>query len=79
MTTNRVKDFYETIVKFYALPPMARYVLGTSIALMKYEEFILNEDEMSDMIFVRAIEKNKYDELKFIVMNHRSINGNRTK
>ena len=45
MTGNRVKDYYEVAVKFLSLPPMARYVIGTTIALMKYEEFILNEEE----------------------------------
>jgi|HubBroStandDraft_5_1064220.scaffolds.fasta_scaffold906271_2 hypothetical protein len=73
---NRVQDYYETAVKFLALPPMARFVIATSFALVQYEEFILNEEEMSDMIFLRVIEKNKYDDFRFIVMNHRLINGN---
>lgn len=72
---NRVESYYETAVKFLALPPMARYVIGTSFALVKYEEFILNEDGISDMIFARMIENNKYREFRFIVMNHRSLNG----
>ena len=79
MQTNRVKAYYETAVKFLALPPMARYVIGTSFALVKYEEYILNEDGISDMIFSRAIEKNKYREFHNIVSNYRSLNGINTK
>jgi hypothetical protein len=73
MEFNRVKDFYTTIIAFYALSPMARYVIGTSFALIKYEEYILNPDTFDDIIFERVISKNRYREFRHIVQNHRSL------
>lgn len=70
---NRVEDYYITAVKFFALPPMARYIIGTTFLIAKWEEFVLNEDEISDMIFLRVIEKKLYPEFRQIVRNYRSI------
>lgn len=73
--TNRVKDYYETAVKFLALDPMAQYIIGTSFHLMQYEEYILNYDELSDIIFQRVIEKNMYEEFRTQVMNYKKFTG----
>lgn len=75
MTPNRVKDYYMTAVKFFSLPPMARYIIGTTFYIVKWEEFVLNEDDVSDIIFARAIEKNRFKEFREIIMNYRSPDG----
>lgn len=72
---NRVKDYYETAVKFLSLPPMARYIIGTTFFLAKWEEFVLNEDEISDMIFQRVVEKKLYPQFRDIVRNYRSADA----
>jgi len=75
---NRVKDLYEIIVKYYSIPPMARYIISTNFLMTRWEDFILNEDEMSDKIFQRAIEKKVFPEFSQIVRNYKS-NGNDSK
>lgn len=71
---NRVEHYYDTAVKFLALPPMARYIIGTTFYLAKWEEFVLNEDDISVMIFQRVIEKKCYKEFSEIVRNYRPAN-----
>lgn len=69
---NRVEDFYETAVKFLALPPMARYIIGTSFFAAQWEEFTLNEDEITDKIFQRVIEKKQYKAFREVVRNYKA-------
>lgn len=76
---NRVKDYYETAVKFLSLPPMAQYIIGTSFHIMKWEEFLLNQDEISAMIFKRVLEKNHYIEFKQVVFNYRTFGDDTNK
>ena len=73
--SNRVKTLYEVAVKYFSLPPMARYVIGTQFLIAKWEEFVLNEDEMSDKIFLKAIDKKVYTEFCQVIKDYKS-NGN---
>lgn len=70
---NRVKEYYETAVRFLALPPMAQYIIGTSFHLMKYEEFMLNQDSIPDIIFMRVVEKKRYAEFRDLVVNYKEF------
>lgn len=69
---NRVKDYYETAVLYLKLPDMARYVIGTQFHVMNFQDFVLNQDEISDIVFKRAIEKGFYTEFRSLVRNHKS-------
>lgn len=68
---NRVQELYEVATKFYSLPPMARYIIGTTLLIVEWNEFMANEDKVSDLIFLRAIQKKKYRDFREIVKNYK--------
>jgi hypothetical protein len=73
---NRVKDYYETIVKFKSLNSMAQYIISTSFCIIKYEEFVLNDYDISDTVFERVIEKKLFKEFRSVVYNYKEFPAN---
>jgi ribosomal protein L17 len=67
---NRVKDIYETAVKFLSLQDMARAIIGTHFRIINFNEFFIDQDKANSIILEHiGTTKVKYDEFKRIV-NH---------
>lgn len=64
---NRVKDIYEIIIKFYALPVMARHVIGSQYINAPWEQFVLHPEDMSDKVILRVFETKDFVEFSNIV------------
>ena len=67
---NRIHDLYELAVRFNALPSMVKYVIGSTFRITKYEDFVLNEDEISDSIFEHAVKKH-YKEFRTKIRDYK--------
>ncbi len=73
---NRVKDYYETAVKFTLIPPEGQYLIGEHFKVSTISDFTLPDDELTAKIFLKVIEQNKYLEFKQFINNYkRKSNG----
>lgn len=63
---NRVKVYHELALMFLGLTSWARLIIGTHFSVIDMNEYWLDEDKGSMLIFSRAVKKN-YPEFKKLV------------
>lgn len=74
---NRVKDYYNVILNFNKLTPMAKTIIGTHLRLLDLEAYkSLPEDELSAKVILAVMDKNVFTEFSQIVTNYTKVMSN---
>jgi hypothetical protein len=69
---NRVSELYDLAVKFFALPEMAGYVIGTHFNCSSELLLHMDVEETALLLFRRIIERDEFEEFKRLVNNYQT-------